>query len=137
MRYLSIMNNKTVRPLLGAVLLTMTGWVHAQINTPGQGPGMQRPSDSMQPPVIPGKPFEKGTTRGEEAERKNRFDKNQQESLSEAEYREHRKEGVYDYGTEKPPRPEQAARGQAIDELHIESSSTFASSPTGAFSFSL
>jgi hypothetical protein len=103
MRYLSIMNNKTVRPLLGAVLLTMTGWVHAQINTPGQGPGMQRPSDSMQPPVIPGKPFEKGTTRGEEAERKNRFDKNQRESLSEAEYREHRKEGVYDYGTEKPP----------------------------------
>ena len=103
MNYLSIMNSRIARPLLGAVLLTMTGWVHAQINTPGQGPGMQRPSDSMQPPVIPGKPFEKGTTRGEEAERKNRFEKNQQESFSEEEYRAHRKEGVYDYGTEKTP----------------------------------
>ena len=103
MNHLSIMNSRIARPLLGAVLLTMTGWVHAQISTPGQGPGMQRPSDSMQPPVIPGKPFEKGTTRGEEAERKNRFEKNQQESFSEEEYRAHRKEGVYDYGTEKPP----------------------------------
>ena len=80
MNYLSIMNSRIARPLLGAVLLTMTGWVHAQINTPGQGDSMQRPFDSMQPPVIPGKPFEKGTTRGEEAERKNRFERNQRES---------------------------------------------------------
>ena len=101
MKYLSIMNSKTAQPLLAAVLLTVAGSVYAQINVPGQGDAMQRPSDSMQPPVTPGKPFEKGTTRGEEAERKNRFERNQRESLSEGEYREHRKEGVYDYGTEK------------------------------------
>jgi hypothetical protein len=101
MKYLSIMNSKTVQPLLGAVLLTLAGSVYAQMTVPGQGDSMQRPFDSMQPPVTPGKPFEEGTTRGEEAERKNRFERNQRESLGEAEYREHRKEGVYDYGTEK------------------------------------
>lgn len=37
----------------------------------------------MQPPVTPGKPFEKGTTRGEEAEKKNRFDRNQEEAVRE------------------------------------------------------
>lgn len=105
MKYLSIMNSKTVQPLLGAVLLTLAGAVHAQMPLPGQGDAMQRPFDSMQPPVTPGKPFEEGTTRGEEAARKNRFERNQQESLGEAEYREHRKEGVYDYGTEKKREP--------------------------------
>jgi hypothetical protein len=103
MKYLSIMNSKTVQPLLGVVLLSLAGSVYAQTNVPGQGDAMQRPFDSMQPPVIPGKPFEEGTTRGEEAERKNRFERNQQESLSEGEYRERRKEGTYDYGTEKKP----------------------------------
>ncbi len=101
MKYLSIMNSKTLQSLLAVVLLTLGGLVYAQINAPGQGDSMQRPVDSMQPPVIPGKPFEEGTTRGEEAERKNRFERNQRESLSEEEYREHRKEGVYDYGTKK------------------------------------
>jgi hypothetical protein len=103
MKYLFIMNSKTVQPLLGAVLLTLAGSAYAQMTVPGQGDSMQRPFDSMQPPVTPGKPFEEGTTRGEEAERKNRFERNQRESLGEAEYREHRKEGVYDYGTEKKP----------------------------------
>ena len=101
MKYLSVMNSKTVQPLVAAVFLTLAGSVFAQTNLPGQGDAMQRPFDSMQPPVIPGKPCEEGTTRGEEAERKNRFDRNQRESLTEEEYREHRKEGVYDYGTEK------------------------------------
>ena len=103
MKYLSIMNSKTLQPLLAAVFFTLTGSAYAQINVPGQGDSMQKPFDSMQPPVTPGKPFEEGTTRGEEAERKNRFERNQRESLSEGEYREHRKEGVYDYGTEKKP----------------------------------
>ncbi|SEK88282.1 hypothetical protein [Nitrosovibrio tenuis] len=76
----SILKSKTALSLLGAVFLSMAGLVHAQIKTPGQGDSMQRPSDSMQPPVIPGKPFEKGTTRGEEAESKNRFDKNEAEA---------------------------------------------------------
>jgi hypothetical protein len=103
MKYLSIMNSKTLQPLVAAVFFTLTGSAYAQINSPGQGDAMQRPFDSMQPPVIPGRPYEEGTTRGEEAERKNRFERNQRESLSEAEYREHRKEGVYDYGTDKKP----------------------------------
>lgn len=77
----SILKSKTALSLVGAAFLSMAGLVHAQINTPGQGDAMQRPSDSMQPPVIPGKPFQKGTTRGEEAESKNRFDKNEEEAM--------------------------------------------------------
>lgn len=79
MRYQSLSKSKTALSLLGAVFLSMAGLVHAQVNTPSQGDSMQRPSDSMQPPVTLGKPGEKGTTRGEEAERKNRFDRNQEE----------------------------------------------------------
>ncbi len=79
MRYQSLSKTKTALWLLGAVFLSMAGLVQAQVNTPSQGDSMQRPSDSMQPPVTPGKPGEKGTTRGEEAERKNRFDRNQEE----------------------------------------------------------
>lgn len=77
----SILKSRTALSLVGVVFLSMAGLVHAQINTPGQGDAMQRPSDSMQPPVIPGKPFQKGTTRGEEAESKNRFDKNEEEAM--------------------------------------------------------
>lgn len=82
MRYESMLNSKATRSFLGAVFLGLgiAGAVQAQINTPGQGDSMQRPVDSMQPPVTPGKPFAKGTTRGEEAERKNRFDRNQEEA---------------------------------------------------------
>ena len=79
MKYQSILKSRTAMSLLAAVFLSMTGSIHAQVNTPGQGDSMQKPSDSMQPPVTPGKSFEKGTTRGEEAERKNRFDRNQEE----------------------------------------------------------
>ncbi len=81
MKYHFILKSKAALPLLGAVFLGMAGSVHAQINTPGQGDSMQRPSDSMQPPVIPGKPFAKGTTRGEEAQSKSRFDKNEEEAM--------------------------------------------------------
>ncbi len=81
MEYRSILKSKLAPSLLGAAFLSMAGLVHAQINTPGQGDAMQRPSDSMQPPVIPGKPFEKGTTRGEEAQSKSRFDKNEEEAM--------------------------------------------------------
>ncbi len=81
MKYHSILTSKATLPLLGAIVLSMAGSVHAQIPTPGQGDAMQRPSDSMQPPVIPGKPFEKGTTRGEEAQNKSRFDKNEEEAM--------------------------------------------------------
>jgi hypothetical protein len=80
MRYELILNSRAGRSILGAVFLGMASMAHAQINTPGQGDSMQRPVDSMQPPVTPGKPFAKGTTRGEEAERKNRFDRNQEEA---------------------------------------------------------
>jgi hypothetical protein len=77
-----ILNSRAAKTILGAAFLGlgMAGMAHAQINTPGQGDSMQRPVDSMQPPVTPGKPFAKGTTRGEEAERKNRFDRNQEEA---------------------------------------------------------
>ena len=85
MKYHSILKSKMAQSLISAVFLSMAGLVHAQIPTPGQGDSMQRPVDSMQPPVTPGKPFEKGTTRGEEAEKKNRFDRNQEEGV-----REHR-----------------------------------------------
>lgn len=81
----SILKSKAAQSLIGAAFLSMAGLVHAQIPTPGQGDSMQRPTDSMQPPVTPGKPYEKGTTRGEEAEKKNRFDRNQEEGV-----REHR-----------------------------------------------
>jgi hypothetical protein len=82
MRSEPILNSRAVRSILGATFLGLgiAGAVHAQINTPGQGDSMQRPVDSMQPPVTPGKAFAKGTTRGEEAERKNRFDRNQEEA---------------------------------------------------------
>jgi hypothetical protein len=75
-----ILNSRTAQSLLGVAFLGMASMAHAQINSPGQGDSMQRPVDSMQPPVIPGKPFAKGNTRGEEAERKNRFDRNQEEA---------------------------------------------------------
>jgi hypothetical protein len=77
-----LLNSRAAKSILGAALLSLgiAGMAHAQINTPGQGDSMQRPVDSMQPPVTPGKPFAKGTTRGEEAERKNRFDRNQEEA---------------------------------------------------------
>ena len=75
-----ILNSRTAQSLLGVAFLGMASMAYAQINSPGQGDSMQRPVDSMQPPVIPGKPFAKGTTRGEEAERKNRFDRNQEEA---------------------------------------------------------
>jgi hypothetical protein len=47
--------------MLGAALLGLgvAGLAHAQISTPGQGDSMQRPVDSMQPPVTPDKPFAK------------------------------------------------------------------------------
>jgi hypothetical protein len=78
----SMLNSRAAKSILGAAFLGLgiAGMAHAQINTPGQGDSMQRPADSMQPPVTPGKPFAKGTTRGEEAERKNRFDRNQEET---------------------------------------------------------
>lgn len=77
-----LLNSRAAKSVLGTALLSLgiAGMVHAQINTPGQGDSMQRPVDSMQPPVTPGKAFAKGTTRGEEAERKNRFDRNQEEA---------------------------------------------------------
>jgi hypothetical protein len=81
MKYHSLLKSKGMLPVLGAVFLSMTGISHAQIPTPGQGDRMQRPSDSMQPPVIPGKPFEKGTTRGEEAQAQSRFNKNEEEAM--------------------------------------------------------
>lgn len=82
MRNEPILNSRAIRSILGATFLGLgiAGMAHAQVNAPGQGDSMQRPVDSMQPPVIPGKPFAKGTTRGEEAERKNRFDRNQEEA---------------------------------------------------------
>ncbi|MBA4142730.1 MAG: hypothetical protein H0X43_06925 [Nitrosospira sp.] len=80
MKHHSILKSKTAFSLLGAVFLTMTGLVHAQIETPGQGDYMQTPSDSMQPPVIPGIPFEEGTTMGEEAERKSRADNDKEQA---------------------------------------------------------
>jgi hypothetical protein len=81
MKYHSLWKNKGMLPILGAVFLAMSGSAHAQIPTPGQGDRLQRPTDSMQPPVIPGKPFERGTTRGEEAEYQNRFNKNEEEAM--------------------------------------------------------
>ncbi|HVW64224.1 MAG TPA: hypothetical protein VHB01_04355 [Nitrosospira sp.] len=82
MKYEPKLNSRAIRSIIGVFFLGLgiAGTVHAQIKTPGQGDSMQRPADSMQPPVIPGKPFAKGTTRGEEAERKNRFDRNQEEA---------------------------------------------------------
>ncbi len=94
MKYHSALKSKTAQSLVVAAILGMAGLAHAQINSPGQGDSMQRPSDSMQPPVTPGKPFEKGTTRGEEAERKNRFDRNQEEAV-----REHRLDTNQDSGS--------------------------------------
>ena len=45
----SILKSKKALLLLSAAFLSMASLVHAQINTPGQGDAMQRPSDSMQP----------------------------------------------------------------------------------------
>jgi hypothetical protein len=81
MKYHSLLKSKGMLPILGAVFLSLAGSAHAQIPTPGQGNRMERPSDSMQPPVIPGKPFARGTTRGEEVEAQNRFYKIQQDVM--------------------------------------------------------
>jgi hypothetical protein len=81
MKYRSLPKSKGMLPALLAVVLSVAGSAYAQIPTPNQGDAMQRPSDSMQPPVIPGKPFEKGTTRGEEAQAQGRFNKNEEEAM--------------------------------------------------------
>ena len=81
MKYRSPPKSKGMLPALFAVVLSVAGSAYAQIPAPNQGDAMQRPSDSMQPPVIPGKPFEKGTTRGEEAQAQSRFNKNEEEAM--------------------------------------------------------